>query len=289
MENRRGIHAALYNANLKRYIFNEYDQRLARVNCANMPNEPDDDEEIAGTSESINNDSEQGQNLVKIEPTLHLHDNNESIDLLDETEISNQNGEHRSSTPFDDNDSIYFGDPSSVGEIGIDDSIQNAVHSSPLLDENANNSFEEKEKVRFLNLTDEILEISGDEFDALREELAYGSDNEDSFAELVKEFDNLVENGIQLPAPIKEELNDDDEQSANVPNLNENPSNDMANKFDLENIGELSSIDRIRAEYANCEVQNNTDPVLGNMPRLVNVSKRAILFSNKFSFKIICL
>lgn len=287
MENRRGIRAALYNANLKRYIFNEYDQRLARQNFANMPNEPDDDGEIAGTSESINNDSEQGPNLVKIEPTLHLYDN-DSIDLFDESENSNQNGEsheHRSSTPFDDNDSIHIGDPSSVGAIGNDDSIQNAIHSSPLLDEIANNSFEEKENVRFLNLTDEILEISGDDFDALREELAYGSDNEDSFAELVKEFDNLVVNGIQLPAPIKEELNDVDEQSVNVPN----PTNDMANNFDLENIGELSSNDRIRAEYANCQAENNTDSVLGNMPRLVNVCKVIILCSNKFSFKIIYL
>lgn len=58
--------------------------------------------------------------------------------------------------------------------------------------------------IRSLILPDEILEISGEEFDALREDLAYESESEDSFIGLQKEFDNLVSSGIKLPVPIKE-------------------------------------------------------------------------------------
>lgn len=68
-----------------------------------------------------------------------------------------------------DNGSNNFDELNSFDAIGDDDSIQNAADSSQLPDDNANNSFEEKKKVRFLNLIDEILEISGDELDNLRE------------------------------------------------------------------------------------------------------------------------
>lgn len=47
-------------------------------------------------------------------------------------------------------------------------------------------------KMNFLNLPDDILEISGDEFDVLREELAYGNDCDDSFDELRKELQNSM-------------------------------------------------------------------------------------------------
>lgn len=259
-----------------------------------------DDEAIASTSESVNDESEHVEHLAKIEPSYHLNDN-ELIDLFDESDIQNRNGEsheHRTSTPFDDNAFNDFGEMSAVGDdeaienadaIENANAIENAFDSSPLPVENTINSVEEKEKVRFLNLTNEVLEISGDDLDALREELAYGSDNEDSFAELVKEFDNLVENGIKLPAPIKEELNDANGQSAEVPNLNENPVNDVTNDLDPENIGEPSTNDRIRAEYTKCQVENSTDPVLGNMARLFNVSDRIVSCLNKFSIKMVSL
>lgn len=300
MVNRRGIRAAIYNFNLKRYIFDEYDQRLARHNDANMLNEEGDDEAIASTSASVNDESEHVENLVKIEQTYHPNDN-ELIDLFDESDISNRNGEsheHRTSTPFNDNAFNDFGELSAVGDdeaienadaIENANAIENAVDSSPLPAENINNFVEEKEKVRFLNLINEVLEISGDDLDALHEELAYGSDNEVSFAELVKEFDNLVENGMKLPAPIKEELDDANGQSAEVQNLNENPVNDVTNDLDPENIGKPSTNDRIRAEYTKCQVENTTDPVLGNMARLFNVSDRIVPCLNKFSIKMVSL
>lgn len=282
IKKQRNIKAALYNANLRRYIFDEYDQRLARQN-ASMPNGADNDG--ASTSASINNETVPVERSVKIDPQYQLND----TDLLEVSDDSNQNNESvatlqddRASTPFDENAPNNFenliGSVDSLGNDPIQNAIDftNDVDCSPLPPENENDSFEEKEKVRFLNLADEILEVSGDEFDALREEIAYGSDNEDSFEELVKEFDNLVANGIKLPAPIKEEVNDADGQSANVLNPNENPISDLPNKFNPENIGEPSPSDRIRAEYSKCEAEKNTDPVLGNMARLVNVSRRVI-------------
>lgn len=138
------------------------------------------------------------------------------------------------------------------------DDVQEIVHPETPIGNMNNSSAElaptqvkEEPKTSFLNLPDDILEISGDEFHALREELAYGSDGDDSFDELRKEFDNLIAKGIDLPGPIKEEPVDIMEKSDVMP----------------------SAIERIRAEYPNSEADESFDPVLGNMPRLINVSK----------------
>lgn len=49
LENRRGIRAAIYNSNLKRYIFSQYDHTLAE----NVFNGNSNDGEIASCSRAI--------------------------------------------------------------------------------------------------------------------------------------------------------------------------------------------------------------------------------------------
>lgn len=133
--------------------------------------------------------------------------------------------------------------------------LQEIAHSETAVEntnESAATKVKEEPKINFLHLPDDILEISGDEFDALREELAYGSDCDDSFDELRKEFDNLIAKGIDLPGPIKEEPVDSLEKRDVMP----------------------SAIERICAEYPNKKTDDSYDLVLGNIPRLINVSKK---------------
>lgn len=252
---------------------------------------------IASTSGAMGNESTQAESLVKIETSLNLND----TELFYVSDDLVRNEEHRDSIslPFDASDasSNVDNENSSVAALANVDPIQSAIDSLIDIEHPASPAqsssdmpiqlrIKEEKGMRFLNLPDEILEISGEEFDALREDLAYDTDSEDSFVGLQKEFENLVSSGINLPAPIKEEPNDGIEKGVNVSNHVENRNNDLANAIDNEG-GELCANDRIHPEYPNSQVDNNFDPVLGNMAKLVNVSERSTSNLNKCSNKIL--
>lgn len=250
---------------------------------------------IASTSGVMDNESTQAESLVKASFNWN---NTEFFDMSDDLV---RNEEHHGLIPlsFDASDasSNVDNENSSVAALANVDPIQSAIDflidieypASPAQSSSDMPSqlrIKVEEGMQFLNLPDEILEISGEEFDALREDLAYDTDSEDSFVGLQKEFENLVSSGINLPAPIKEEPNGGIEKGVNVSNHVENRNNNLANAFDNEG-GELCANNRIHTEYPNSQVDNNFDPVLGNMAKLVNVSERSTSSLNKCSNKIL--
>lgn len=279
LEGRRGIQVAIYNSNLKRYIFGHYDDELTRQNNKNQTNGN------CNVVAEISNGPVVAVNSIKSEPVDLLNtdnvleasgDSNENLDIS----VDSQR-EYLLQISFSDQDEIN--DTSENGaraECGTNlaESVDTAhnyvdemrgITNSETPIGNTNDLFtdltpiqvKEEPKISFLNLPDDILEISGDEFDALREEIAYGSDGDDSFDELRKEFDNLLAKGIDLPDPIKEE------------------PVDMLKHCDVM----PSATERICAEYPNSEIDDSFDPVLGNMPRLINVSKNQfnIIFKSR--------
>lgn len=270
MENRRGIQAAIYNSNLKRYIFNQYDHALAENNSKGVSN----DGEIASCSRAITDVPRVVLNRVKVEPASRFNNTN-TLEISDESIEQdlpqNLPQQYHQINPFFDDD--FLGD---VNHVADDDSGDLMPNISAEEDENASEpQIKQEQKINFLNLPDELLDISDDEFDALRDEIAYGN-GEDSFEELRNEFDNLIKNGIKLPAAIKEEP----AEEKSVVHLNVVAENNVlsgelsvALNEVVENDGAPSAHDRLRLEYAKCKLVNACDPVLGNLVRFENVGQ----------------
>lgn len=269
LEGRRGIQAAIYNSNLKRYIFGHYDDELTLQSNENQTDANCD--MVAETSDGpaivVNSIKTEPDDLLDTDNVLEFPaDSNENFDISVDSQpehllqISFSSEDELNDTS--ENGALAECEANLVGSLDTSHNDVNIVQEiahpeTPIGNTNYSSAeltrtqVKEEPKINYLNLPDEILEISGDEFDALREELAYGSDGDDSFDELRKEFDNIIAKGIDLPGPIKDEPVDTLEKGDVMP----------------------SAIERKRAEYQNSETDDSFDPVLGNMPRLINVSK----------------
>lgn len=309
MVGRRNILAKIYAANLKRFIFNRYDDTLD-----DLPNEvmngngnaidgvANDVEEEADVNESIAaisikkepvfwNDPDLvvtiddfiliDENVV--EPTwvedLHsqvfaealVHNANSSgsrdhqeLNLIDTQNTSSVNSHEPSSEELNDDgiensSSSHEPEGHDLAEIQSNP-ICNGIDILP-----PQPKIKTESPLKFLNMPNEVLDVSDEIFDSLREELAYDDESDDSDSELQKEFDHLVESGVSLPKPkiCKLETNNDTEEMTDVTEEPAIDTGETASGFEHD-------------EFASCEIETSLDPVLGNIPRKVNVSSDEI-------------
>lgn len=277
----RDIVPIIYNENLNRFIFNQHDNLLELENVADTEENgasienTDVYESLAQPpKEEIGNGS-----VIEISAESEL-DLNENYESTHSSNVGNISLVRSSREEF-----FECSDPSLFDESGLINIIENEknvvytsvendeagrqdensetsrTHDEIYLertnDENASitepQEIKKEKTVKYLNLPDEVLDVSDEEFEALRQEIAYSyDDNDDSFEELKKEFDGLLAEGYKIPMPIKEEPVDIGHESNHlVPNISTN---------------------FIRLEYPNSIVEYDMDPVLGTMPRMVNVS-----------------
>lgn len=313
---RRSILAKVYAANLKRFIFNQYDEALQQQNMDghdaelsaavddvtnNGGNQPAPDGQAAGGEQPL-------ASAIKKEPVF-LNDPDlvitiDDLVLVDENDVDRrewtENLFEQIAEAVCDND--YHVD--NGHEAQVDDGNHNGAstasqrsissefadyeervldaaepHNASLGHENTTTkaAIKSEEPIVFLNLPNEVLDVSDDLFDALREEIAYDGDSDNSLDELKKEFDHLIKDGKTLPPPLIVKVESETESISQIAqnDIEAVPIGDSSatNVGNLSNPNESNESDAFTAaEYANSEVEDGYDPVLGNIPRKVNVS-----------------